>query len=270
VLECVINVSEGRDPVVLSALAEAAGPALLDRHSDPSHHRSVLTLAGLGAEAAARAVAARAVALIDLSRHQGAHPRLGALDVVPFVPLDGTSLDEACSARDRFAAWAGAELSLPCFLYGPERTLPEVRREAFRSLAPATGPLHPHPTAGATCVGARLPLVAYNVWLAPDVGLDRARAIAAELRSPAVRALGFQLEAGVQVSFNLVDPLVVGPAEVYDQVAARAPVARAELVGLVPEAVLSRVPVARFGQLDLDTSRTIEARLEAISGRAGP
>lgn len=260
-LECVINVSEGRDPAVLEALSEAAGSALLDLHTDPWHHRGVLTLGGDRTEPAARAVAACAVERIDLGRHQGAHPRLGALDVVPFVPLSGSPMEEALAARDRFAAWAGAELSLPCFLYGPERSLPEVRRLAFRGLSPETGPPEPHPTAGAACVGARELLVAYNVWLAPGSELASARAIAGELRGPAVRALGFELGDRVQVSFNLIDPAVVGPAEVYDEVATRAPVERAELVGLIPETALRRVPEARLDELDLSHEQTIEARL---------
>jgi glutamate formiminotransferase len=262
VLECVINVSEGQDPAVLEALSEAAGGSLLDLHTDPWHHRSVLTLGGGDTELAARAVAGCAVATIDLGRHQGAHPRLGALDVVPFAPLSGSAMEQALAARDRFAGWAGAELDLPCFLYGPERSLPEVRRLAFRGLSPATGPPEPHPTAGATCVGARALLVAYNVWLAPGADLASARAIARELRGPAVRALGFELGGRVQVSFNLIDPAIVGPARVYDDVASRAPVERAELVGLIPEATLKRVPEGRYGELDLSADRTIEARLE--------
>jgi glutamate formiminotransferase len=266
VLECVVNVSEGRDLTVLEALSRAAGGSLLDLHTDGWHHRSVLTLGGRDTEQAARAVAASAVDQIDIGRHEGAHPRLGAADVVPFVPLSGSTLEEAVAARDRFASWAGEELGVPCFLYGPGRSLPEVRRLAFRELAPATGPSRPHPTAGAMCVGARNLLVAYNLWLSPGTELARARAIARELRSPAVRALGFALGRRVQVSCNLVDPAEVGPGHVYDAVAARAPIERAELVGLIPEAVLARVPEGRYEQLDLSPSRTIEARLRRADG----
>jgi glutamate formiminotransferase len=154
----------------------------------------------------------------------------------------------------------GDELGVPCFCYGPERRLSDVRREAFGSLAPDTGPPSPHPTAGATAVGARPPLVAYNLWLAePD--LDRARAIAARLRSPAVRALGLPVGDDVQVSMNLVDPGVVGPQAVYDLVAAEATIARAELVGLVPAPVLDAADPARWAELDLSADRTIEHRL---------
>lgn len=264
-LECVVNLSEGRDRGTVERIAATAGRDLLDVHLDADHHRSVLTLAG---EGAVRAVARAAVHLLDLTRHSGVHPRFGVLDVVPFAPVAGDDLSEARSARDRFARWAGTELALPCFLYGDERSLPDVRRNAFRELAPDTGPPEPHPTAGACAVGARPRLVAYNVWLArPD--LDLARAVASALRSPALRTLGLAVGDAVQVSCNLVRPDAVGPADVYDAVAARAPVARAELVGLVPEAVLCAVPRERWTQLDLAEDRTIEARLRR-RGRSAP
>jgi len=256
-LECVVNVSEGRDPDVLDELAAACGADLLDRHEDADHHRSVFTLVG---EEAPRALTRIAVARLDLTAHAGVHPRLGVVDVVPFVPLDGAGMDEAIAARDAFAAWAHDELALPCFRYGPERSLPEVRRRAFVDLDPDSGPARPHPTAGATCVGARPYLVAYNVWLAePD--LDRAREVAAAVRSPSVRALGLACGQRVQVSMNLVEPLVCGPAAAFDAVAALTAVAGAELVGLVPASVLAAVPPARYAELDLGPDRTIEARL---------
>ena len=222
----------------------------------------MLTLGGPEVEEAVRAVSASAVDTIDITAHDGVHPRMGAVDVVPFVPIDGAGdLSDAVGARDRFAAWAGTELELPCFLYGPERSLPDVRREAFQRRQPDRGPPTPHPTAGATAVGARGPLVAYNLWLVPP-DLALARSLAAELRSPAVRALGLEVGGHAQVSCNLIDPLDVGPAAVYDAVARRAEVDRAELVGLVPAAVLADVPVHRWGELDLHRERTIEARLE--------
>ena len=181
------------------------------------------------------------------------------VDVVPFVPLDDTTPDEALAARDRFCGWAGAELSVPCFRYGPDRTLPQVRRRAFDDLAPDCGPLVPHPTAGAIAVGARPVLVAYNVWLAEeDLGL--ARAIAAELRSPSVRALGLQVGNEVQVSMNLIDPATTGPGAVAAAVAARAAVSRCELVGLIPRWVLAAESSDRWDDLDLGDDRTIEAR----------
>ena len=260
-LECVVNVSEGRDAAVVAALEHAAGAHLLDRHSDAWHHRSVLTLAGPDVEESVRRLAREALDRIDLRRHAGAHPRLGAVDVVPFVPLAGSTLAEAVAARDRFASWAASERGVPCFLYGPERSLPDVRRGAFAGITPDTGPARPHERAGATAVGARPVLVAYNLWLAPGTELGRAREVAASLRGPAVRSLALQVGGDVQVSCNLVDPLAFGPAAAFDAVAAQVAVARAELVGLVPEAVLPDVPPARWPELDLEPPRTIEARL---------
>lgn len=257
-----MNVSEGRRAPTVAAIAAAAGTCLLDVHSDAHHHRSVLTLAGgHDLEDAVRAVAAEAVRRIDLRGHAGVHPRLGAVDVVPFVPLLDAPLADAVAARDRFAAWAAHELALPCFLYGPERSLPDVRRLAFAGIEPDAGPPVPHPTAGAVCVGARPVLVAYNIWLRPGVDVSRARAVAAAVRGRAVRALGLDVGGNAQVSMNLLDPVTFGPDRAYDEVAARAPVARAELVGLVPAAVLDAVPERRWVELDLDPSRTIEARL---------
>jgi glutamate formiminotransferase / 5-formyltetrahydrofolate cyclo-ligase len=273
VLECVVNVSEGQRREVVEAIAAAAGARLLDVHTDPHHNRSVLTLAGGdGLEEAVRAVATETVHRVDLRAHVGVHPRIGALDVVPFVPLAGATMADAVAARDRFASWAGARLDVPCFLYGPERPLPDVRRRAFVDLVPDTGPPVAHPTAGACCVGARGVLVAYNLWLAsqagaglrgPNTAVDVARTVAAAVRGPAVRALGLDVGGRAQVSTNLVDPAIVGPAEVYDAVAALAPVAGAELVGLVPAAVLDAVPAERWSALDLSPSRTIEARMTA-------
>jgi glutamate formiminotransferase len=261
-----VNVSEGRREPTIAAIAGAADRCLLDVHRDPHHNRSVLTLAGDGdLEEAVRAMAAEAVHRIDLRGHVGAHPRLGAVDVVPFVPLTGATMAEAVAARDRFAAWVADELDLPCFLYGPERSLPEVRRQAFAGIEPDAGPPVPHPTAGAVCAGARPVLVAYNVWLGGEADPGRARAVAVAVRGPAVRALGLDVGGHAQVSMNLVEPLAFGPDRAYDEVAARAPVARAELVGLLPEAVLDAVPRGRWAQLDLDPSRTIEGRLAARS-----
>ncbi len=265
-LECVVNVSEGRDTTALRAIAGAAGAALVDLHADEHHNRAVLTLAGDGVEDAARAVATVTVAELDLRTHAGVHPRIGVLDVVPFVPLAGSEMAAAIAARDRFARWAGDTLRLPCFLYGPERTLPEVRRGAFTTLAPDTGPPAPHPTAGGCAVGARDVLVAYNLWLAtPD--LTAAAALARSVRGPHVRALGLAVGDEVQVSLNLLSPGDVGPADVYDAVAATTEVARAELVGLVPRAVLDAVPRRRWAQLDLAEDRTIEARSARVTGR---
>ncbi len=222
----------------------------------------MLTLAGVDVEDAARAVATEAVARLDLRLHQGAHPRLGVVDVVPFVPLDGSTIDDAVAARDRFLAWAAAELALPGFAYGPERTLPEVRRSAFASLAPSAGPETPHPTAGAVCVGARPVLVAYNVWLAEGVGAAEARKVAASVRVPGlVRTLGLDVGGRAQVSMNLIDPLRFGPEAAIDAVRALVQVDGAELVGLLPEAVLDAIPPHRWAEIGVGRDRTIESRL---------
>jgi glutamate formiminotransferase/glutamate formiminotransferase/formiminotetrahydrofolate cyclodeaminase len=265
VLECVVNISEGRRAAVVAAVADAAGADLLDVHTDPDHNRSVLTLVG---EDAARRVARAAVERIDLGDHTGVHPRLGAVDVVPFVPLGDADEAEALAARDRYVRWSAAELGVPAFAYGPERTLPDVRRRAFRDLPPSAGPPAPHPTAGATAVGARPLLVAWNVWLAePDLAL--ARRVASAVRDEHVRALGLPVAGGAQVSMNLVDPLAVGPAEAWDRIAALATPGRAELVGLVPAAVVERTDPGRRAQLDLAEDRTIEHRLAHPLGAAG-
>lgn len=258
-LECVINVSEGRDRDVLERLGSAVGDDLLDVHTDADHHRSVFTLVG---EHAPRRLTEAAVAAIDLRRHNGVHPRFGVVDVVPFVPLGDATLSDAVRARDDFARWAAATLDLPCFLYGPERSLPDVRRRAFRSLSPQFGPPTAHRSAGACAVGARGLLVAYNLWLAtPD--LDLAKAVAAEVRSGPIRTLGLAVGGEVMVSCNLVEPLTTGPGDAWDAVAAHTEVAHAELVGLVPEAVLAATPRDRWAELDLAPDRTIEARLAA-------
>jgi glutamate formiminotransferase len=256
-----VNISEGSRPHVVTAIASSAVGSLLDVHSDADHNRSVLTLIG---EEAPRAVARAAVAALDLRRHQGVHPRIGVVDVVPFVPLAGSTLLDAVAARDRFLDWMADELGVPGFAYGPERTLPDVRRLAFTELTPDRGPARPHPTAGAAAVGARPVLVAWNVWLA-DPDLARARRVAREIRGPRVRALGLPVGKRVQVSMNLVEPDVLGPAEAWDLVAGREAVAGAELVGLVPRSVLDRTDPGRWAQLDLADEKTIEARLAQLA-----
>jgi glutamate formiminotransferase len=274
-VECVVNISEGRDTALLSRLDAAAGSSLVDRHSDPDHHRSVFTLAGPADQVApaARALAAATVAALDLRRHDGAHPRLGVLDVVPFVPyapgqLPPADLGLAETLRDQFATWLADELGVPAFCYGPRpdgtvRSLPEVRREAFTTLVPDAGPATPHPSAGATAVGARRVLVAYNVWVS-DVAISRA--VARLVRGPAVRALGLAVGTRAQVSCNLIEPALVGPDLLYDQVVtavtqAGGTVLGTELVGLLPAAVLERIPPERWASLDLSADRTVEARL---------
>jgi glutamate formiminotransferase len=284
IVECVVNVSEGRDVGVVRQLGTAAGPALLHLHRDPDHNRSVLTLAG-PAEAVsegARSLARATVARLDLREHAGAHPRLGVLDVVPFVPYEPGGLPPVDLAptvilRDEYARWLGTELGVPSFLYGPlsggrARTLPEVRRHAFAAaeeggLAPEYGPAAPDPRTGATAVGARPVLVAYNVWVS-SAGL--ARSVAPLVRRPEVRALGLAVGARAQVSCNLVDPARYGPALLYDAVAdlvtqAGGAVEGGELVGLLPEVVLAAVPAGRWPELGLSDALTVESRLPPAS-----
>jgi glutamate formiminotransferase / 5-formyltetrahydrofolate cyclo-ligase len=261
-IECVINLSEGRRLEIVASLATIAGDDLLDVHADPFHNRSVLTLVGTRA---VRSLTREAVGILDLAEHSGVHPRLGTVDVVPFVPLDDATLDDAIAARDDFARWAAQELDVPCFLYGPERTLPEVRRRAWDDLGPDLGPDRPHPRAGAICVGARHVLIAYNVLVdAPD--LATVRKLASVVRSAEMRTLGLEVGDGYQVSMNLVAPESVGPAAAFDRVvAAAAPmgvrITGAELVGLAPASALVGVPKSRWAELDLDAERTIEWQL---------
>jgi glutamate formiminotransferase len=279
-VECVVNVSEGRDDDLLGQVAAAAGPVLLHLHRDPDHNRSVLTLVGPAETVVegARSLADSTVALLDLREHAGAHPRMGVLDVVPFVPyelgaLPPEDLSAAVILRDEFARYLGTELGVPSFLYGPltdggARTLPEVRRHAFGAseaggLMPDYGPAVPDPRTGATAVGARPVLVAYNVWVS---SVEVARRVAPLVRRPEVRALGLAVGARAQVSCNLVDPARYGPSVLYDAVAAL--VAQAggtvhggELVGLLPEAVLTAVPATRWRELGLSEEVTVESRL---------
>jgi glutamate formiminotransferase len=278
ITECVINISEGRNEPLLAEWAAALGPLLLDLHRDPDHHRSVFTLAG-GVDDlsdAVRMLATACVTDLDLGAHRGAHPRLGVLDVVPFVPFDPGKepphdLRHAALLRDGFARWLGATLGVPTFLYGPlrkgvSRTLPQLREGAFEEFAPDFGPPHPHPTAGATAAGARTALVAYNVWVS---SVTVARRVAPLVRGPAVRALGLAIGDRAQVSCNLIDAALVGPAQLYELVAslveeAGGSVHGAELVGLIPETVLKAIPPSRWAALGLSANLTVEARLPAL------
>jgi glutamate formiminotransferase len=286
VLECVVNISEGREPEVVATVAEACGPALLDVHSDRDHNRSVLTLAGQRETVVEAAVALvrAAVEGIDVSVHSGVHPRFGAVDVVPFVPLGGDGLDGTGEVAREWGAALAADFRLPVFLYGAadplRRSLPEVRRDAFRERAPDFGPPQPHPTAGAVAVGARPVLVAINCELAAGpAGLDEdlavARAVAAVVRErdgglPGVRALGFPLSSKgrAQVSMNLTDLGATGVEAACGAVRRAAQerggdVAAVELVGLLPAAELGRCSDDFLAWSRLSGDQTIEARLGA-------
>ena len=261
---------------------------LLDVSSDVAHNRTVLTLAGTATPLldAVLALAGAAIAAIDLRTHEGVHPCMGAVDVVPFVPLEGTPLDDCVElARDTAAALA-ARHGLPVYLYGaaarsPEhRALENVRGDGFAGLAarmaagwaPDAGPGAPHPTAGATAVGARGILIAYNVELATD-RLEVARAVARAVRErdgglPGVKALGLPLaERGrVQVSMNLVNPSRTSMRTAFDAVVREArhhgvAVAASELVGLAPRTALRPGDAEAIGLRHGPGSPFIEDRL---------
>lgn len=270
-LECVINISEGRDHHVLDQLSTRVNRSLLDVHRDAHHNRSVFTLAGSDVQDDAIELTRLAVALLDVNLHQGAHPRLGVVDVVPFVPLGDAGLlhplqlDEAVRARDHFAEVVSRELGVPCFLYGPHRSLPEIRKHAFVSISPDFGPKTPHKHAGACCVGARGVLIAYNVNVS-GIDLSTTRFAAKTVRRRELRTLGLDLAGTMQVSCNLIDPLTYGIEAAYDAIANEiqslgGSVVGTELVGLIPKRVLDAVHPSRWERLGIDESKTIEARM---------
>ena len=269
-LECVINISEGRNLELLNYLRASAGTSIRDLHADEFHNRSVFTLVN-DPEPLSRDVHALITASygsLDLRHHEGVHPRFGVVDVVPFVALDPLDRDRTVQRRDATAQWISETFAVPTFLYGPvedaTRTLPEVRRRAFDTLSPDFGPSSASPRLGAVAVGARAILVAWNIWLS-GVSRDDTRALAKAVRRSEVRSLAFRAGQFTQVSCNLIDPLVVGPSVVYDQVASLLPVGgeivRAELVGLVPRAVLDAEDPGRWDELGLGENMTIESRL---------
>ena len=259
-LECVVNISEGQSPETLANLSAAVAADLLDVHTDHDHHRSVFTLHGAHAP---RHLAACAVDLLNIHQHAGVHPRLGVVDVVPFVALDNTTFDEAIDARNAFAQWAANELGVPSFYYGPERTLPDIRRTAWTSLFPDVGPRIAHPTAGAICVGVREVLVAYNIFLI-DTTMKTAREIVLNIRQPGLRALSFLVDGHAQISMNLTDLDTINVDAAYDLVAQYGNIARAELVGLMPLSALTKIERGRWSQLDIGVDKTIEARFDTL------
>jgi glutamate formiminotransferase/glutamate formiminotransferase/formiminotetrahydrofolate cyclodeaminase len=275
-LFAVPNVSEGRDAATIEQVSRsfaAEGARLLDVHSDADHHRSVFTLAGRQ-EALADALLSGARAAVErvdiVARAQappaGQHPHVGAVDVVPVVYLEPQARGAACAEALVVAERLAQELEVPVFLYGEltaddtqsETTRAEIRRGGVLALrdrlaageaAPTFGPRGLHPTAGATLVAARPPLVAFNVQLAPAAGMEEARRVAALIREggalglPGLRAIAVQLQGGVaQVSTNVERPFELPLAAVVAAVAAHAPVASAELVGLAPRAALEGFP----------------------------
>lgn len=280
-LEAVINVSEGRQARRLAAIGAAAGYALLDVHRDHDHHRSVFTLAAADAgmtESAARRLTEVALEDLDLRDHEGVHPRLGVVDVVPFVALGSTPPDVAVSAAHAFGDWLARVHHVPVFFYAQasddDRTLPDIRRDAFRALAPDRGPREPDARFGATAVGARPPLIAVNVEL-DSTDLALAQRIARETRERdggllGVRALGFALASRgrVQVSMNLVDLGTTGIERACAEVRNRARTlgARAlgvEVVGLLPEAEIERCSAEFLAWARLGSENTVESRVRA-------
>jgi len=292
-IECVPNISEGRRPAVVQEIVEAVratpGVRLLDYSSDGAHNRSVVTFAGDRA-ALKRAVLDlfdRAVTSIDLRTHSGVHPRLGAVDVVPFVPLIDVSMDDCVTlARDTASAVAH-RFDIPVFLYEEASAaawrsrLEDIRRGGLEALtgrmrtrewAPDYGPHAPHPTAGATVIGARRLLIAYNVNLATN-RLDVARAVAASVRFsggglPFVKAMGVALaDRGiVQVSMNLTNYEQTSVRQAFEAVAMEArrlgaDVLESEIVGLVPAAALAGVEPAELKLTDFGPAHVLEARL---------
>jgi len=269
-IECIPNVSEGRRSDIVAGMADAIrairGVRLLDHSSDASHNRSVFTFAGdaAGVEQAVLTLFDRAVAAIDLRTHRGEHPRMGAVDVVPFVPIEGVTMAECVALAKKVGAAVADRFKIPVYLYEEASTTParrnleDIRRGEFEGLAakmatdgwtPDFGPSAPHPSAGAAVIGARMALVAYNINLATD-RLDVAKKIAAAIRHSSggyryVKAAGFKLEERgiVQVSMNLTNYEKTPIFRVFETVkreAARYGVSilESEIVGLVPAAAL--------------------------------
>lgn len=301
-IECVPNFSAGRDPRVAedlqAAIRSVAGVRLLGWHADPDHNRSVATFVGtpeVVVEAARRAIT-RAADLIDVSAHQGVHPRLGATDVCPFVPLGAEGMPTCIDLAHALGARIGRELDLPVYYYGeaarvPERrALPNVRRGGYEGLReslghdparrPDAGPDRLHPRAGAVAIGARTFLVAFNVNLASE-DLELARSIARAVREssgglPGIRALGLPLERRncVQVSLNLCQPERTGLVQVFEHVerlarAAGVVIRESELVGLAPRFALDET-VARAVGLCFEPARCVlEDALDATAPSAG-
>ena len=297
-IECVPNVSEGRRADVIAALGAAiAAPDIhvLDRSSDPSHNRTVYTFAG-EPEAVRDAVLrlfAAAIGSIDLRMHDGVHPRIGAVDVVPFVPLHGATIEECVTLAKSTAALVAERFHVPVFLYeeaataDDRRSLSSIRRGGVNGVALRMkqaswradfGPDQPHPTAGATAIGARPILIAYNVNLASN-RLGVAKRIASSIRASSgglahVKALGLQLDHGiVQVSMNLTNYKETSIMTVFDVIAREAAadgvrVLESEIVGLVPADALPKDPVRRLKLREEDLDKVLELRLESTTTKS--
>ena len=292
-IECIPNVSDGRRAELIERIASAVsvtpGVRLLDHSSDPSHNRSVFTFAGDtdGVERAIMAVFDVAVANIDLRSHKGEHPRLGAVDVVPFVPIEGVTMADCVALAKKVGAAVAARFGVPVYLYeeasdNPVRkNLEDIRRGEFEGLttkmatagwAPDFGPATPHATAGASVIGARMALVAYNINLATD-RLDVAKKIASAIRHSSggyryVKAAGFKLnDRGiVQVSMNLTNYEKTPIFRVFETVKREAErygvaILESEIVGLVPSAALTAAAEFYLQMAGFTPQQILEARL---------
>lgn len=282
--QCAPNLSEGRNPQLLSqvqqAMTEVAGVALADLSMDHDHHRMVVSLLGnaTGLREAVLQLFEIASSNIDLSQHAGVHPRIGAVDVVPFVPLGGTPMEAAQEVALATAEAVAARFQLPVLLYeysarNPvHRNLPDLRRQGLQDRllenAPDFGPVQLHPRLGATVMGARKPLVAFNVVLESQ-DLSLAREIARFLRGlPSVRSLGLWLESQsrVQVSINLTDPEQIDLEEVFSHVSEQAAlrgvaVHSSELIGMAPSTSFLKIARSRLKMLTVQPGQLLEWNL---------
>ena len=283
-VECVPNFSEGRDASVVARIVESVrsveGVAVLGQTMDPDHHRSVITFAGTAdvvMEAALRAVRT-AAGLIDLKQHRGVHPRLGATDVLPFVPLGTTTLGECAELAWRVGERIWSEIGIPVYFYEAAARSPErVRLENIRrgGMKPDVGGPALHPTAGAVIAGARNFLVAWNVWLGTqDVAV--AKRIARSIRESSggfrcVKALGLELPSRglTQVSMNLTDFEQTPLPLIYDEIRrlaeeAGATIARVELIGLIPERALQQTAGSALKFDNFNPECVVEERVEQL------
>ena len=298
-IECVPNFSEGRHPEIIAAIRDAIasvpGVAMLDVSSDPSHNRTVVTFAA-PAEQAVRAAfngIAKARELIDLTAHTGEHPRIGATDVCPFIPLEGATMEDCVALARELGKRVGTELGIQVFLYERAATRPDranladIRRGEFEKArdeigtnpdrVPDFGPNKIHPTAGATVIGARPFLVAYNVYLGPAANLAVAKEVAKVVRAsggglPSVKGLGLEVDGQAQVSMNLTDTDTTPIWRAYDAVKLEAEKRGvsptwSEIVGLVPAHALFETAVHHIQLRGFSSERVLEHKVrEAMTG----
>ena len=293
IIECVPNISEGRRPLVIEQIVEGVrrvpGARLLDWSSDTAHNRSVFTLAGDAAalKAAVLVLFEHSVAAIDLRTHTGEHPRLGAVDVVPFVPIEGVTMDDCVALAKDTARSVAERFEVPVYLYEEassnplRKNLEDIRRGEFEGLpakmasdgwTPDFGPSTPHPTAGASVIGARMPLIAYNINLNTD-RLEVAKKIAAAVRFSSggfrfVKAMGITLADRniVQVSMNLTNFEKTPILRVFEAVKREADrygvsVLESEIVGLVPAAAMLDVAVSTLQLTAFSRDQVLENKL---------